>query len=218
MKTVLGTLAATTLFVCQPAAADLYLNIQGIKGESVVKGYEGSMEVNSFQWSAQLETPGPGQFDWMLSDASFTQTLDSSFIYLFQTLSDGGLLGDATVYATRPSGGTPINYFQAIFRNNQLTGLALSTGGDLPFVSYAFGMDTVTLRYRGQNPQTGALGQWVEGTFTRGAGGAASFSGDPTVFQGLAEAVTAVPEPSAWAMMLAGALLTGLVARRRLPA
>ena len=214
MKTILGTLAATTLFVCQPAAADLYLNIAGIKGESTVKGYEGSIPVNSFQWQASLAgSPQPGNTTWNISDASFSQALDSSFVYLFQTVSSGGVLGDATLYAVRP-GNTSFNYFQAVFGNNQLTSLALSTGGDLPSVSYSFAMQSVTLRYR-QQLVTGQPGAWVEGTFSRRPNGTASFLGDPTVFQGLSQAVTPVPEPASWALLLVGTLLTGAAARRR---
>ncbi len=215
MKTILGTLAATTLFVCQPAAADLYLNIVGIKGESTVKGYEGSIPVQSFQWGASLAgSPQAGTTSWTISDASFTQLMDSSFIYLFQTVSSGGFLGNATLSATRPTGNTPLTYFQAVFAGNQLTRLDMSTGGEYPQVAYAFAMKSVTLRYRSQL-STGQLGAWVEGSFVRGATGAASFIGDPMVFQGLSEAVIAVPEPASWLLLLAGALTTGIVARRR---
>lgn len=214
MKTILGTLAATTLFVCQPAAADLYLNIVGIKGETTLKGYEGTIPVSSFQWGAALAgSPAAGTTAWTISDASFSQLLDSSFIYLFQAVSGGGFIGDATVYAVKP-GATPFNYFQALYGGNQLTSLSLSTGGEVPYVAYSFAMDTVTLRYRQQLP-SGAAGDWIEGKFTRGTGGKLSFDGDPAVFQGLSEAVTPVPEPAAWALMLVGTLLTGAAVRRR---
>lgn len=218
MKTILGTLAASTLFVCQPAAADLYLNITGIKGESTVKGYEGSIPVNSFQWGASLAAaPGAGgATSWSISDASFSQQLDSSFIYLFQTLPGGGLLGDATLSATKTAGlsSAPFNYFQAVFKGNQLTNLQMSTGGDLPSVAYSFAMESVTLRYRSQLP-SGAAGSWVEGTFVQGPSGTAGFVGDASVFLGLSEAVTAVPEPATWALFLAGTLFTSVVVRRR---
>lgn len=214
MKTILGTLAATTLFVCQPAAADLYLNIVGIKGESTVKGYEGSIPVNSFQWGASLAgSPQAGSTAWTMSDATFSQVMDSSFVYLFQTVSSGGFLGDATLSAVK-AGASPYNYFQAVFGGNQLTNLALSTGGEVPSVSYAFAMNSVTLRYRPQL-SNGSPGTWVEGTFVRSPTGTASFVGDPTVLLGLSESVTPVPEPAAWALLLAGALVTGVAVRRR---
>ncbi len=214
MKTLLGTLAATTLFVCQPAAADLYLNIVGIKGESTVKGYEGSIPVNSFQWGASLAgSPAVGTTAWTISDASFSQMLDSSFIYLFQTVASGGFLGDATLYAVK-TGASPFNYFQALFGGNQLTTLTMATGGDVPSVAYSFAMNSVTLRYRPQLA-SGAPGAWVQGSFVRSVGGGVSFVGDPTVFAGLSQAVTPVPEPAAWALMLLGTLLTGAAVRRR---
>ena len=176
MKTILGALAATTLFVSQPASADLYLNIVGIKGESTVKGYEGSIPVNSFQWSASL-TGGASAPVWTLSDAHFTEILDSSFIYLFQTLSSGGTLGNATLYAAKTSSGQYAAYVLAPQIN---TSMWFSSNSNTP--SEAMSLTLQALHQAMNNPNVDTSRIYVTGVSMGGFGTWDILRRDPKTF------------------------------------
>ena len=219
MKSILATLVGATLLAAVPAqaATDLYLKIDGIKGESKMKGYEGAIDVLAWSWGVSNSGhPLFGAGKTNVQDFSWTQYLDSSYPDLFSKLTTGTDPGKATLYAVKPGVGG-YNYFQAIFDGNLLS--SLSTGGsggeDRFTLNATMAMTSITLRYL---PDPTKPTQWVEAFFDQSKITSAAFSGDPQALRGLSLAmVSEVPEPASWALMLGGLLLTGVALRRRLP-
>ena len=220
MKSILATLVGATLLAAVPAqaATDLYLKIDGIKGESKMKGYEGAIDVLAWSWGVSNSGhPLFGAGKTNVQDLSWTQYLDSSFPQLFSKLTTGTDPGTATLYAVKPGAGGGFNYFQAIFDGNLITSIA--TGGsddeDRFTLNASMAMTSIKLRYL---PDPTKPTQWVEAFFDQSKTASATFSGDPQALRGLSLALASnVPEPASWALMMGGLLLTGVALRRRLP-
>lgn len=233
MKCALRSLFAVVLVqaaLVTPAVAanDYFLQIDSIKGGSTVIGFEGQIQPNFWSWSLTYPEvvvgSGQNQGKPTFSDFSWTQAVDSSITALFTGLASGQAFDEAKLSVVRSASAKPTSFFEMIFSDVSLTGLSVrGTGSEAATASLKYSQ--LTMRYRTIDDK-GKLGDWVTGTFdTRSRSLAASFTGDPNVVLGLFESggdvqmavlpAATVPEPSTWAMLLAGLGAVAAFSRRR---
>ncbi|MDR7298514.1 MULTISPECIES: type VI secretion system tube protein Hcp [Roseateles] len=212
------------------AATDYFLQIDGIKGESVERSHKDWIDIESFSWGLTLVTGSGGGGSTSgkatFSDLAWTQGVDISTPKFFVNVATGKHLPKVTLDVTRtsPKGGAE-SFFQMIFTDTIGTGLSLGGGGDDVMVSASMTSGTsVKLRYRPES-KAGGFGDWVEGSFNIQTNSTkALFSGDETVLLGLfgaggniafdAGAITPVPEPASAALLLGGLALLALRRQR----
>jgi len=113
------------------AAVDMYLELDGIQGESVASKYAGAIDV--LAWSNGLSNPasfqagaGGGSGKASFQDMSITKYLDSASPYLLLYTSTGQHIDSATLTVRRGSETNPL-YFKVELKNIIVT--SVSSGG-----------------------------------------------------------------------------------------
>ena len=136
------------------AHAALFLDFEGIDGDSQMEGQEGNIALESVDWgvSVAVAPVGSGQqreaSNPSFQDLSWTQIQDSSFPSLFSVISTGKVIPKASVnFVTTQSAKAEV-YFEMKFENVLLTNLHLSANSSsLPFVNGSFAYEMVELIY-----------------------------------------------------------------------
>lgn len=219
IKTFSTTLAFTILGMAavnaHAATVDYFLKIDGIEGESAVKGHEKWIDIDSFSWGA---TGGNG-FKSAFSPFSWTQQLDKSVPSMFIGLMRGKHFKNATLDGVRTGVAAPTVFFQMKFDDVLLTKLNIAGTGGALGVAGAFDSYTrLTMTYK-QQLADGSYGPAIIGGWDIGkkVGAAPTFFGSPSALEGLFLAQPASPVPVPAAAWLLGSGLLGLigVARRK---
>lgn len=215
---------AAALLLPASAQAEILMNMgDAIKGESVIDAHKDWIELSSLSWGVSAtyfpSASGGGSGKPDFRDLSWTQDLDRSFTGMFAAISTGDAIPNVTVeFLTPLSGGPLVKYFEMKFEGVHLTSLNMSVDSDSrPFVDGSFAYDTISLEYWLMDPKgkpTPAGRAHYD--LREGIGSAAALSmmfarglSGPTYIP------TPVPEPEAYAMMLAGLGVLSAVARRR---
>ncbi len=198
-------LAAACALAPGPAAAiDIYARIDGADGESAVKGREKWIDVLSYQWGASNPGSfasggggGAGRVDF--ADFVFSKVVDKSSPVLLFDLASGKVI-DQALFDVVSSGAKPETFLQYKLSDALVTSYSVSgaSGGGIPTESWSLAFARVDVMYREQKSD-GTLGPAV------------SMFWDLKKNEG---GVSPVPEPSTWAMLLAGLAFVAYRGRR----
>ncbi len=118
-------------------SVDVYLQIEGIRGESTDAGHAGWIECDNVFWSvlqpasATASTGGGHSAERAdLSDITFNKVSDLASPILLQTCAQGKTIPKAKFEFMRADGaGTPIKYFEIELENVMISGVTPSSSG-----------------------------------------------------------------------------------------
>jgi type VI secretion system secreted protein Hcp len=153
-------------------AADFYLQIDGIKGESTDSKHAGWIECGAVTWSihqpksATASTGGGHTAERAeLSEISISKLVDLASPILAQTCACGKTIPKAKLEMQRADGqGEPIKYFEVELENVLIAHIAPSfSGGGQPMESLGLKFSKIRWRYTQQKVAGGAGGSTVGG-------------------------------------------------------
>ena len=153
-------------------AIDVYLQLDGIKGESADSGHPGWIECLSVHWgvtqpkSATASTSGGHTAERaMLSEIGITKLADSASPLLFQASACGKTHPKAKLEFLRADGdGKPIKYFEIELENVLVCHMASSVSeGSILSESIGLKFSKIKLRYTQQKLGGGISGNTVGG-------------------------------------------------------
>lgn len=112
-------------------ALDMFIKIDGIKGESVDAKHKDEIDVLAWSWGASQSGtthngPGGGAGKANFQDISFTKWIDKSSPNLLMNCAKGVHMKEATL-VVRKAGGTPLEYLK--IKLSEVLVSSLSTGG-----------------------------------------------------------------------------------------
>lgn len=113
-------------------AVDMFLKIDGIKGESQDHKHGGEIDVLAWSWgmsqSGTTHTGGGGGSGKVsVQDLSFTKYVDSASHALMINCSKGQHINEATLYVRKAAGKEPIEYIKLTMK--EIIVSSISTGG-----------------------------------------------------------------------------------------
>jgi type VI secretion system secreted protein Hcp len=150
-------------------AGDIHLKIDGVDGESTIKGFEKQIDITSFQLGAHMQGTGSqgggmsaGKVSY--SDVVITKMLDKASPMIFQKCSKGDHIPSALL-SFKKAGGKAEEYLKIKLEDLLITSISVSgsDGGGNPMESVSMHFDKITMDYKEQK---------ADGTL----GGAASFT------------------------------------------
>jgi type VI secretion system secreted protein Hcp len=153
---MLGALLPTSA----PAAVDMFLEVDGLQGESQDSKYKDAIDVLAFSWGV---SNGGGKPNFQ--DVSVTKYVDRTSPKLLEMVASGKLVATARLTVRKP-GETPIDYLRYCFTGLRFS--ALSSGGsggeDRVTENITFSYSTIIERYTQQDatgkPLPAIFGGW----------------------------------------------------------
>lgn len=133
MKRLSLLLTIIMLTVTPSAFAEVFLEIEGIPGDSKLTGYENAIEIDSFQW-AVADIPGSKASCTNLSDATVTKQTSGSSSSLIQAVGNAAIIPNAKVTFGKVSGaGVFVENMVIKLTNVRLTNFNMSSDGNDSF-------------------------------------------------------------------------------------
>ncbi len=143
------------------AAVDMFLRLDGIKGESQDKDHKGEIDVLAWSWgeSSGSAQTGRGTLPKVcIQDLSFTKYIDAASPDLIRNSMLGQVIPTA-VLVVRKAGENPVEYVQLTMKNVKVT--SYSTGGsggeDRLTENTTLHFESMQFQYQKQGPN-GAVG------------------------------------------------------------
>ena len=154
------------------AAADYFLKVDGIEGESVVKGFEKQIEIQSFSWGvAQSAGAGGARAGKSCpSDVSLSKGVDKATPPLIAGAVGGTVSPTAILIALRPGGsGVPQTYMKIEMKNVLVSSYQTSgaSGGGPAQDAFSLRFESMTVSYFPQRAD-GSADKPVVATFQAG--------------------------------------------------
>lgn len=148
-------------------ALEGFLDIDGVEGESIKKGYEKKIEIMDFSWGATqsgTSQKGTGSGSGManVQDFSFSKYLDKTSPILFQALLIGTHFKSVKYTMRKVTGAAQLPYFTIIFEDlivsSYQTGAGMG-GDDQVHERLSLNFARFKLEFQVQNAQGGMLGK-----------------------------------------------------------
>lgn len=166
-----GVLASSSIV----AAADMFLKIEGIRGESQDDKHKGEIDVLSWSWGT---SNGSGQTQRgkvpsaCIQDLSLTKQTDSSTPALILNGVTGQIAGTAVLVVRKSGGDRPIEYLRLTMRNVMVSSFqtGASQGSDLPTENVVLHFESMQGEYQQQGPDGRPFGSPITWDITGGAG------------------------------------------------
>ena len=161
MKRSLLTFLAPFVFAGSlHAAADYFLEIDGIKGESADRHHPETIEIESFSWGASHTSGGTGAGKVSFSDLHCTMKVSKATPQLLVACADGSTIAKATLYVRRE--GEETDYYMIVVENVLVSSLRqvgppqTSTAGDdpPPTEEVAFYYNKIAIAHVGEDGTT----------------------------------------------------------------
>ena len=199
--------AASALSQGALAVVDTFGKFTGIDGESTSKGHEKWIDIEAFSWGASnpvtIGSGGVGVGKVNFSDFSFTKLVDASSPALFLSMA-GGKHIDEALFDVVKTGGDPLTFLKYKFSDVFISSYSIGAGGDIPTENISFAFSKIEMTYT----PLGADGK---------PGSAITAFWDVEKNKG-GISTAPIPEPSTWAMLVAGLLFVMFFGRNRVRA
>lgn len=152
------------------AASDpIYLNFPGIQGDTMSKGFENQIQLDSFQWGVDraISSPSGGTRESgapHVGEITVTKLMDRASPLLLQNSLVGQAVGPVTITFVKDAGTGPIRYAEYTLENVLISGYSVSSGGDTPSESISLSFTKITFKFTPTNPD-GSLGTPIQTTY-----------------------------------------------------
>ena len=153
-RTRIGALVlgcALALALPSAASARIFLELDGIQGESDVVGFENQIELGSFQFGVGK---GGNKAVASFSEITVTKQLDRSTPTLMLRTATGATIPSAKIRFTRGAE-EPIVFLRYCLTGVRVTSFSQSSGGDAPSESVSLSYATIVQSYTQQGPGGG---------------------------------------------------------------
>jgi type VI secretion system secreted protein Hcp len=145
--------------------SDIYMQIDGLKGESTDSEHKDWIELLSFNHSisqpasASASTAGGGTTGRSQhSDYSITKYVDLASPKLYEFASSGKHIKNVTIEMLRASGDKRVKYMLVVMEQVVISHVAPAGGGDFPSESVSFNYGTIKWTYTQQKRTDGTGG------------------------------------------------------------
>lgn len=151
------------------AASDpIYMDFPGISGDTISKGFENQIQLDSFQWGVERAISSSGGIREAsaphVGEITVTKLMDKASPLLLQNSLVGQAVGPVTITFVKDAGTGPIRYAQYTLENVLISGYSVSSGGDTPSESLSLSFTKITFKFTPTNPD-GSLGTPIQTTY-----------------------------------------------------